>query len=459
MFTITDIEAIHEAAFRVLETTGVLIQDDEAVALLVARGARAVGRHLWIPEGAVRAALAAAPSAFVLKGRSPARDLVFGEGPTVLGTVSGPAYVLDGDEVRAGRLADVEDVARVAHLSDQIGFQADAVEPLDLLEEERTRRSTYARLTLSDKSTEWIASTDADLDEAIALNEILWGASWHSVPRALIVLNTTSPLQLAGENVRLLLRWARLGQPSCVTACTMGGTTGPATPAGTLVVQHAEVLASLVVAQAVREGSPFIYGGLSTMSDLRTGMATFGTAEFAGMAEATVGLARLSGLPVRAGAAVTDAHVPDPQAMLESALTLGAGMRAGADFIMQGAGVLSSFNIASVEKLVMDDELAAMLRAEAEPAGADAEQLAEDVIDDIGAAGSFLGHGHTRRHARDRLRRSCLMRDALERWQAGGAEELRAAAQREVARRLEEHVPPDDLDAVVRRQLDAYCLA
>ena len=51
------------------------------------------------------------------------------------------------------------------------------------------------------------------------------------------------------------------------------------------------------------------------------------------------------------------------------------------------------------------------------------------------------------------------MRDALEKWQAGGAEELRAAAQREVARRLEEHEPPDDLDPVVRRQLDAYCLA
>ena len=459
MFSLTDIEAIHEATFRVLACTGVLVQDDDAVALLVAHGARAVGRRVWIPEGAVRAALAAAPSAFVLKGRSRERDLVFGEGPTVLGTVSGPAYVLDGDTVRAGRLSDVEDVARVAHLSDQVGFQADAVEPLDLPEDERTRRSTYARLTLSDKSTEWIASAEEDLDDAIAINEILWGAGWHDVPRALIVLNTTSPLQLAGENVRMLLRWARLGQPSCVTACTMGGTTGPATPAGTLVVQHAEVLAALVIAQGIREGSPFVYGGLSTMSDLRTGNATFGTAEFAGMAEATVGLARLCGLPVRAGAAVTDAHLPDAQAMLESALCLGAGMRAGADFIMQGAGVLSSFNIASVEKLVMDDELAAMLRVAAQPAGADAEQLAEDVIDDVGPAGGYLGQAHTRRHARDRLRASILLRDALEKWQSGGAEELRAAAQREVARRLEEHEPPDDLDAVVRRQLDAYCLA
>jgi trimethylamine--corrinoid protein Co-methyltransferase len=134
-------------------------------------------------------------------------------------------------------------------------------------------------------------------------------------------------------------------------------------------------------------------------------------------------------------------------------------MRTGADFIMQGAGVLSSFNVTSVEKLVMDEELAALLRAELRPAGADAEQLAEDVIDDVGPAGSYLGSGHTRLHARDFLRPSVLMRDALEKWQAGGAEELRAVAQREVARRLEEHVSPDDLDAVIRRQLDEYCLA
>lgn len=458
MFTQAGIEAVHAAALRVLEHTGVLVQDDEAVALLVARGARAEGRRVWIGERALHAALAAAPRSFILAGRSPERDLTFGEEGTVIGTVSGPAYVLDGDEVRPGRLADAHDVARVAHASANVDFLGDAVEPLDLPEDERTRRSTHARLTASDKSIEWIASTDADLDDAVALNEILWGADWAKRTRALIVLNTTSPLQLSGENVRLLVRWARLGQPSCVTACAMGGTTGPATTAGTLVVQHVEVLASLVVAQAAGEGSPFVYGGLSTMTDLRTGLATFGTAEFAGMAEASVMLARRCGLPVRAGAAVTDAHVPDAQALLESALGLSGGMLAGADFIMQGAGVLSSFNIASLEKLVMDDELVAALRATAAPAAVDEEAMAEDVIDTVGPAGSYLGQGHTRRHARDHLRPTFLVREALEKWQGGGCEDLRTAAAAEVTRRLEAHEPPDDLDAVVRRRLDAYCL-
>ena len=194
-----------------LESTGVLVQDDEAVALLKARGASVDGRHVRIGEGAVQAALAAAPSSFVLAGRAPARDLTFGGAGTVIGTVSGPAYVLDGDEVRPGCLDDARAVARLAHTSVDIDFQGDAIEPLDLPEEQRTRRTTHARLTLSDKCIEWIASVDADLDEAEAINEILWGAGWARRPRAFIILTTTSPLQLSGETVRLLLRWARLG--------------------------------------------------------------------------------------------------------------------------------------------------------------------------------------------------------------------------------------------------------
>ncbi len=458
MFSPTGIEEVHAAALRVLARTGVLVQDDEAVALLRSRGACCDGRRVFVDEGAVTAALAAAPSSFVLGGRSRERDLLVG-GRAVFGTGSGPAFVLDGEAVRQGRLDDAHAAAKLCHLSPVIDFNGDSVEPLDLPEERRTRLSTHARLTLSDKAIEWIASVDDDLDAAVAINEILFGAEWSSGPRALIVLNTNSPLQISSETARLLVRWARLGQPSCVTACVMGGTTGPATLAGTLVVQHAEVLSSLVLAQAAGEGSPFIYGGVSTMSDLRTGAADFGTPEFAYLAEATALLAHRCGLPVRAGAAVTDGHVPDGQATLESALGLSAGVRAGADFVFQSAGILSSFNVFSLEKFIMDEELITKLRTVAEPAATDEDALAEDVIDRAGPAGDYLGRAHTRRHARDRARPTVLVREAFEKWQAEGGVDLRAAAAREVARRLDEHEPPDDLDPIVRRQLDAYCLA
>ena len=78
------------------------MHDDEAVNLLRAHGARVDGRRVFIDEGAVQAALAATPSGFTLAGRSPARDVRFGDGHTVHGSCSGPAYVLEGGRVRPG---------------------------------------------------------------------------------------------------------------------------------------------------------------------------------------------------------------------------------------------------------------------------------------------------------------------------------------------------------------------
>lgn len=459
MLSPADVAAVHEAALRVLEHTGVLVQDDEAVALLCARGARADGRRLFIGEGVVQAALAAAPSAFTLHGRSPARDVRFGGGCAVFGSCSGPAFVLDGDRVRPGTLADLEATIKLGHVSSVIEFHGDSVELLDLPEEERTRRGAHARVVLSDKACEWVATTDADLDVAAAVHEVLYGAAWHDRPRGLIILNTTSPLQISAETARLLVRWARLGQPTCATACLMGGTTGPATPAGVLVVQHAEVLAALVLAQAAAEGSPFIYGGLSTMASLRTGAAHFGTPEFARMAMASVQLAHHCGLPVRAGAAVTDAHLPDAQAATESLQGVAGALRAGSDFLFQGAGILSSFNTLSLEKFVLDDEMLTAQRALGEPLSAGADDFAEDVTAAVGPGGSYLSTRHTRRHARDHDRLTFLARDAPERWSSSGGADARQAAAGEVARRLEAFIPPDDLDPMVRRQLGELCIA
>ena len=453
------VAAVHEAALRVLERTGVLVQDDEAVALLRARGARSDGRRVFLDEDLVQHALATAPSSFVLAGRRPELGLPLGGADgRVFGSGSGAAYMLEGRTMRPGTLADLVATAKLGHCLPPIDFNSDCMEPLDLPESVRTRRGTHARLLASDKAIEWIASVDGDVDESERINEILFGADWHSRPRALIVLNTTAPLLISGETARILLRWARLGQPVCMTSCVMGGTTGPATIAGVLAVQHAEVLATLVLGQAAREGSPFVYGGLPAMASLRTGAAQFGSPEFSRLAVATAQLAHLCGLPVRAGAAATDVHAVDGRAMAESAEGLSAAVFAGAHFFFQAAGMLSSFNALSLEKYVLDADLITALRAAVDPVRAGEEDLAEDVIDAVGPGGGYLGQGHTRRHVRDYERAGQQPPEAFERWVAAGGEDAVAGAARRVQDLLAAHQPPDDLDAVTRRQLDGYCL-
>jgi len=447
------------SALRVLERTGVLVQDDEAVELLRARGARCDGRRVHLDEDVVQRALATAPSSFVLAGRRPELGLPLGGADgRIFGSGSGAAYMLEGRTMRPGTLADLAATAKLGHQLPAIDFNSDSMEPLDLPEEARTRRGTHARLTASDKAIEWVASEDADVDEAERINEILFGAEWPARPRALIVLNTTAPLLVSGETARILLRWARLGQPVCMTSCVMGGTTGPATVAGVLAVQHAEVLATLVLGQAAREGSPFVYGGLPVMASLRTGAALFGAPEFSRLAVATAQLAHLCGLPVRAGAAGTDVHAVDGRAMAESAAGLSAAVFAGAHFLFQAAGMLSSFNALSLEKYVLDADLITSLRAAVDPVRAGDEDLAEDVIDAVGSGGGYLGQAHTRRHARDHEHAGRQAPDAFERWAAAGGEDAVTAAARRVQELLGAHQPPEDLDAVTRRQLDEYCL-
>ncbi len=451
------VAAVHEAALRVLGRTGVTVRDDAAVAILRSHGARAAGQRVYMDESMVEKALAAASPSFALVGRRPERDVRFGEGRAVYGSASGSANILKGDRLHPGTIADLDDAIRLGHESPAIGFLGDSLAVLDLPERQRTRRGAFSRVTLSDKACEWVAATDDDLDVAIGVNEILFGAEWHHEPRALVILNTNSPLQLSGEMARTLVRWARLRQPVCVTSCVMGGTTGPASLPGVLVVQHAEVLAALVLAQHTSEGCPFIYGGLSAMASMRDGAIHFGTREFAWLAQATVRLAQACSLPVRAGAAVTDAHRLDAQAAMESVLGLSAAAQAGADFLFQAAGVLGSFKTLSLEKFVVDHAAIVALTALEEPAAAGDDALAVDAIDAAGPGGHYLAQPHTRRHARELDQPTFFGRETYGKWRAFGEPDVGAAAAREVARLLAEHEAPSDLDQLVRRQLRRFC--
>ena len=453
-----EIEAIHSAALRLLAGAGVAVFDQEARDVFAAHGARVDGRVVFIGEQLIRHALEAAPASFTLAGRNPARDLRFGGGEPVIGSATGPAHVLDGDVRREGTLADLTLAIKLGHVSRHIDFHGVCVEPLDVPERARTRVAMHARLLASDKPTESWSAVPADVDVAVRVHEILFGAAWHELPRALAIINTSSPLQLSAEAGQALVRMARLGQPLCVTSCVMGGTTGPMTLSGILALQHAEVLVGLVLVQLCRPGCPFLYGATSSVSSMKTGALLMGVPEFWVLTEASAEMAHSCGLPLRAGGALTDAHVPDAQAGIESALSLEASVRARVDFILQAAGILSSFNCFSAEQFVIDDELLAALAVRQRPVSAAADQLAVEVAETTGPGGNFLLAAHTKAHARDFERPSFFTREPAEGWRALGGCDLRTAAGKRVASALASYEAPDDLDPIVRRQLDEYCL-
>ena len=457
MISPAGLETIHEGALRLLREVGCAVLEPEALALLAAHGAAVDGERVRLGEELVVEALATAPTGYTVAGRRPAFDLRVGAGADpVLATASGPAFVLDRGERRHGTLADVRDAVALTHQSDTIAVYGLAIEALDVPDERRPQTIAYTTITGTDKPSRVDVTTSLELQVALDVAEILYGAGWHDRPRLWTVINTTSPLQLSVEAARALLRLARLGQPVCLSACAMAGTTAPLTLAGLLAVQHAELLMGLVLTQLAQPGCPFLYGGTSSVSSMRSGALLMGAPEYWPLVEATVALGHRLGLPVRTGGALTDAHVVDAQAGAESALGLDAALRAGADFILHAAGILSSFNCFSTAKFVLDDELLGALRRAHRPVVVDDETLAFDAVAAAGPGGSLLGQAHTRRHAREAGRDALMNRDPYETWRAQGSRDLASRADARVVELLAAYTPPDDLDEVTLRQLKEY---
>ena len=212
-----------------------------------------------------------------------------------------------------------------------------------------------------------------------------------------------------------------------------------------------------MLAQLVNEGTPYVYGGTSSVTSMVTGDLLVGVPQYWTMMGATVELGHYLELPVRAGGGLTDSHLPDMQAGIETAMGLSAVARRGVDFVLHGSGVMSSFNAVSFEKFIVDEELVGMIRASNLPIVVDEETLALDVIDSVGPGGNFLLEAHTASHCRDYEHPTFFNRRRHDVWLARGGWDLATAARERFARLLEEYEQPE-LDDLTLRQLADCCL-
>ncbi len=448
---------IHSAGLELLANVGIGVLGDGALSVFAGHGARIDGRRVFLPVGMVEQALADAPRTFTVRGRRPARDLEFGGASAVLASASGATFTVAGETLRPSTFADFETAVKLGYGSPVIHVHGNGPAALDLPMERRERTVLCTAHTLSDKLVQSYVSTPDELSAALTVANIVFGESWADQPRLIAVMNPTSPLQLSAEVCTSIETLAWLGQVVCATPCVMGGTTGPLSLAGILAQQHAESLAEITLAQLVRPGSPVLYGGTSAVSSMRDGGLLLGTAAHWLLMAETVRLGHELGLPVRAGGCLTDAHAVDYQAGAESAADMLVVLREGVDFVLHAAGMMSSFNGFSAEKFVLDEhfiELALQYYA-----GLSIDDLPEalDVIAEVGPAGSFLGRKHTRAHAPEFGREDLFGRDPAAARRARDAMNVSRAASRAVEARLAAYEPPDDLDAVVRRQLDEFC--
>jgi trimethylamine--corrinoid protein Co-methyltransferase len=251
---------------------------------------------------------------------------------------------------------------------------------------------------------------------------------------------------------------ARAGIPAEIISVPLAGATAPVTLREAVVQHCAESLSGIVIHQLTRPGAPVIYGGSPAALDMRHGTTPMGGVETMLMVEAYAQVGKFLGLPTHGYLTLSDAKVPDYQAGFESGMGAVVAALAGID-VVSGAGMLDFENCQSLEKLVLDHEIAGMalrLRRGVERHKTNVPAL----IDEVVRRGEFLSHPHTRASWRAELHvpSAVVDRQTYGDWEAGGARWAHERAAAEVARRLAAP-PAAPLDPAVAEALDAIMVA
>jgi len=273
--------------------------------------------------------------------------------------------------------------------------------------------------------------------------------------------NPVSPLMLNRETTEGLLVFAKYGQPTTIPPECMAGGTSPATLAGLLVQQNAEVLISVAIAQLARRGAPVFYGSASTVMDMRTGAVALGAPEAGLVMAGTAQLARYYGIPSRGTGGNTDSLTADYQAGVETLSTLLLAALAGFDFIYDAVGSIESSLSASYVKLLLDHEVCGEVKRIASGIDVSDDTLALDAIQAVGPGGAFLGQPHTLRHFRKEQYAPSLFRRAPRTAEGHSEKSLWGKARTRCEEILSEHVvdPPldPDVDATLREYVKNVC--
>jgi trimethylamine--corrinoid protein Co-methyltransferase len=397
--SVDQVEHLHQSSLGLLSTTGMRILDPASRARLAAAGCVVDDTMVRFDPEMVAATVALAPSEFTLQARDPAKSLVIGGNHVVFASVGGPAFVSDLERGRRrGTHQEQEDYLRVIQQLGVVHQEGGGpFEAMDLPPETRHLDLCLSLVRMLDKNWQGIAlghdrASDCIDMAAIALGTDRDGLARH--PALLTIVNTNTPLTLDIPMAEGLTELAGAGQAICITPFTLAGAMAPATLAGALVLQNAEVLATATLVQLVRPGAPVVYGSFTSNVDMRSGSPAFGTPEYTKAAQASGQLARRYGLPFRSSN-TTASNSVDAQAVYESAMSLWGAVMGGAHLVNHAAGWLEGGLTASFEKLVIDAEMLQMVGEWLQPIEISDEEMGIEAIAEVGPGGHFFGSPHT----------------------------------------------------------------
>jgi len=465
-----EIEEIHQRALDVLQQVGCYFDHDDALDTFARHGAVVDkgSRIVKIPRNMVEAAIRQCPSSMLLAARDPERD-IHAEGDRVyFGTGTCPVNVIDleSGRLRRGTYKDCEDFARLIDALEFIHFFKTMITPSDVNQRVFELYMSYAAYK---NTTKQISSTS--FSPETALDQYLMGVAvaggveaFKQRPTMLINFLAVTPLSYDYKAAAGIMETARRGFPMIIGSDPQGGTTGPAPLAGQLVLNAAETLAGITLAQLVQPHVPIMWGNIGSVAEMRTGIVATGAVELCLINSAINQLAKWYRIPTYSTGGMSDSKTSDAQAAVEKSLQSLTVALAGGNYIHNASGILDFSMSCSYEQYVIDNEMLGMVARVLEGIRVTPETLSFEQIKAVGPRGNFMGLRHTLSHIRGEHYLPRLFdRTTYDTWLANGGKDIREVARERARQILATHEPAplpkevdQELQAIISRAEETY---
>lgn len=458
-----ELEKIHENSLKIMEEVGVIITYDHARETLEKHGCRLDGKRVHFPRSLVEEAIRLSPSSYTLYGRESSKNVDINCESTAYAGPYGSPFVTDLDKGRRdGTLEDFINIVKICDKLQNIDIQSHiSCEPQDVNVKERPTTMVYNTMKYSGKPLMGSVYGYENAMHCIELASIPFGGldAIKEKPVIASIPCTLTPLSYDDNQLGAIRAYAETGQPQLINSLSIAGMTTPATLAGLVSVQNAEVLAGIVYAQCVNPGCPVVYSASGSNAEMSCGLLTIGSPEDAVVSLVNGQLAKYYQIPCRISGALSDSKLMDSQAAYESAITLMMAQMAGGNFILHSAGIIETYNCTSYEKLIVDNEIIGYLKRINQGMIVDDDTLAFDVVKEVGPGGTFLVEEHTLEWFRQEFYRPTLSdRRSYEQWKSHGALSAEQAANRkwkEILAGYGESTLSPDIDAQMKKYIES----
>jgi len=460
------VERLHEATLRVLGRTGMHVRSERLVKELGRAGADVDVERLRVrfPPEVLEATIARAPSSYLLAARDPTCDVTL-DGRNSYLTLDGCAAELvdleTGDR-RTSTTADLEAATRLADAVPEVTIVWQPVAARDAPTAVQPLHETYTQLTNTSKHLQQMTAIDPDNARGVVeMARIVAGGDGELRARPIVSAFqcTLSPLTIDEGPLEAALVYAEAGLPCGWVSMPLSTATAPTTPAGSVVLTNAELLGAIATVQLLAPGAATFYGVCTSTMDLSSGSIACGWGPEENMFSFACGqLARRYHLPSQLGAFGTGAKTQDWQAGAQHMLSSFTSYLAGGDMLC-ATGTIYAGRVFAFEQVLLDAELVDIVHSLELGPSMSEEDLAVDVIDDVGPGGHFLAHEHTLRNMRRNWRPRAFDRSTWEEWEAAGRPSPRDRAREQARRILAEHEPdpvPAETEAELRRVIEDH---